>query len=152
MIAQAPKEWWPAHGSVILEGGRMEANTFDAVASRLIALAGGPDALILIIPTANEAVAPRLRGTGPAFDPGELVHLLQGKGARHVDVLHTRDRFEADSENFAVRLRNAGGVWIPGGGSRILERTYRGTAVARLCSLTPATGTHRTSTPHDIVA
>ena len=25
----------------------------------------------------------------------------------------------------------AGGVWIPGGGARILENTYRGTLVAR---------------------
>lgn len=129
--ALQPTPWWPSHGSVILEGGGMEVTTFDSVASRLIALAGGPDALIVVIPTANEAVAPRLRGAGPPFDPNELKNLLEAKGAHHVVILHTRDRRVADSEEFTLVLRRARGVWIPGGGARILETTYRGTRVAR---------------------
>jgi cyanophycinase len=129
--SQQSDGWWPSAGSVILEGGHIESATFDAVATRLIALAGGPDALILIIPTANEAVAPRLLGTGPAYDPEELVNLLKTKGAHRVEILHTRDRAMANSDSFAGRLRTAGGVWIPGGRSRILERTYRGTLVER---------------------
>jgi cyanophycinase len=123
--------WWPAKGAVILEGGHIQLATFDKVAKRLIALAGGTDALIVIIPTANEAVAPRLRGTGPAFDTNELVELLKSKGAKRVSVLHTRSRQVANSEEFVKILRSAGGVWIPGGGARILETTYRGTLVAR---------------------
>jgi len=123
--------WWPVAGSVILEGGNIGQATFDSVARRFITLAGGPEALILIIPTANEAVAPRLRGTGPAYDPVELVTMLKAQGAHHVEVLHTRDRAMANADSFAGRLRGAGGVWIPGGGARILERTYRGTLVER---------------------
>jgi cyanophycinase len=124
------KPWWPVTGTVLLEGGRIEASTFEEVAKRLIAFAGGPDSLIVIIPTANEAVAPRLRGTGPAFDTEELKKLLQSNGAHRVIVLHTRDRKVANSEEFVKILRAARGVWIPGGGSRILENTYRGTLVA----------------------
>ncbi|HLR04330.1 MAG TPA: hypothetical protein VK117_00850, partial [Pyrinomonadaceae bacterium] len=110
-ISQSPKNWWPASGTVILEGGHIEQATFDEFAKRLIALAGGPDALIVIIPTANEAVAPRLRGTGPPYDPNELKKLMERKGAHRVTVLHTRDREVANSEDFAKVLRTAGGVW-----------------------------------------
>jgi cyanophycinase len=123
--------WWPTKGAVILEGGHIESPTFDQVAKWLIALAGGPDALIVIIPTANEAVAPRLRGAGPPFDTDLLKTLLESKGAHHVTVLHTRDKQIANSTEFVKALRTAGGVWIPGGGARILENTYRGTLVER---------------------
>src|SRR5882672_10102442 len=75
--AQKVNTWWPASGAVILEGGQIEQATFDEFAKRLIALAGGPDALIIIIPTANDAVAPRLRGTGPPYDPNELKKLME---------------------------------------------------------------------------
>jgi len=128
--AQRKIPWWPTAGAVILEGGHIESPTFDEVAKRLIALAGGPNGLLVVIPTANEAVAPRLRGTGPPFDPNELKKALQSKGAKRVSVLHTRERQVANSEDFAKVLRTAGGVWIPGGGARILENTYRGTLVA----------------------
>jgi cyanophycinase len=123
--------WWPTTGAVILEGGHIESPTFDEVARRLITLAGGPNALIVIIPTANQAVAPRLRGVGPPFDPNELKKALEAEGAQRLTVLHTRARRVADSEDFARVLRTANGVWIPGGGARILENTYRGTLVQR---------------------
>jgi cyanophycinase len=116
---------------VILEGGHIESSTFDAVVKRLIALAGGPDALIVIIPTANGNVAPRLSGTGPPLDTDKLKKLLESKGAHRVSVLHTRDKQVANSEELAKVLRSASGVWIPGGEARILENTYRGTLVAR---------------------
>jgi cyanophycinase len=128
--AHAQTSWWPSVGSVILGGGSLSAVTFDSVAHRLIALAGGPDAPIVIIPTANESVAPRLRGTGPALDPMQLKGLLESKGAKHVTILHTRDRAVANSDAFLAPLRAARGVWIPGGGSRILEQAYLGTRVA----------------------
>ena len=129
--AQSGAPWWPVAGAVILEGGHVEGPTFDLVAKRLITLAGGPDALIVIIPTANEAVAPRIRGTGPAFDTELLKQELTSRGAHRVAILHTRDRRIANSEEFAKLLREAGGVWIPGGGARLLEQTYGGTLVER---------------------
>src|SRR6187401_1750806 len=88
--AQPATTWWPSRGAVILEGGGIGPSTFGAVSARLIALAGGPGAHIVVIPTANEAVAPRLRGTGPPFDPDELKRLLEANGAEHVAILHTR--------------------------------------------------------------
>ena len=55
--AQRPASWWPSSGAVMLGGGHIEPATFDLVAARLIALAGGPNSTIAIIPTANAAVA-----------------------------------------------------------------------------------------------
>ncbi len=137
---QSATIWWPSRGAVILEGGGIGPTTFGAVLARLIALAGGPGARIVIIPTANEAVAPRLTGTGPAVDPDQLKKLLEARGAEHVTILHTRDRQVANSEEFAKVLRTASGVWIPGGGARILENTYRGTRVAQELSALLARG------------
>jgi len=141
---QSATTWWPSRGAVILEGGGIGSTTFGAVSARLIALAGGPSARIVIIPTANEAVAPRLTGTGPAVDPDQLKKLLEAKGAERVTILHTRDRQVANSEEFAKVLRTASGVWIPGGAARILENTYRGTLVAQeLNGCTSGPGWHR---------
>src|SRR5438045_3252482 len=50
------KAWWPTSGAVILGGGGLANETADAFADRLIALAGGPDALIVVIPTASDGL------------------------------------------------------------------------------------------------
>ena len=127
----AQTQWWPANGSVILGGGGLAAATFDQAAKKLISLAGGPDSLIVVIPTANEGVAPRIRGSGPPVDTNRFKSALEAAGAKHVAIVHTRNRAVADGEELAKLLHDARGVWIPGGGARILENTYRGTAVAR---------------------
>jgi cyanophycinase len=127
----AQNQWWPASGSVILGGGGLSQPTFDRIARQLITLAGGPDSLIVVIPTANEGVAPRIRGSGPPVDTNRFKTALEAAGAKHVAIVHTRSRTVADGEELAKLLHDARGVWIPGGGARILENTYRGTRVAR---------------------
>ena len=43
------------------------------------------------------------------------MHDLQAAGARHVTMLHTRDRKVADSDAFVAPLKQASGVFIGGG-------------------------------------
>lgn len=130
VAAQAP--WWPATGSVILGGGHLEEGTATALVDRVIALAGGPDALIVIIPTASDGLPPRLPSSAP--EPRRVKDLREAftsRGARHVVFLHTHDRRVADSEAFVAVLRSAKAVFIPGGATRVLDRTYHGTLVER---------------------
>jgi cyanophycinase len=96
----------------------------------LIAFAGGPDALIVVIPTAWDFLPAQLPTSGP--QPSELEGLrrqLASKGAHHVSFLHTRDRQVANAEEFAKVLRSAKAVFFPGGKPLLLENTYRGTLV-----------------------
>jgi cyanophycinase len=50
-------------------------------------------------------------------------------GVEHVTVLHTRDRYIANSEKFVQLLRNASGVWFEGGRQWRLADAYLGTRV-----------------------
>ena len=130
--AAAQSVWWPTAGSVILGGGRLEEKIALALVDRVIALAGGPDALIVIIPTASEGLPPRLPSQGP--EPQrirDLRHAFEQRGARQVVFLHTRDRRVANSEAFVTVLRSARAVFLPGGASRVLDLTYHGTLVER---------------------
>lgn len=84
-------------------------------------LAGGPEANIVVIPTAgrSERYAPGWIGLKPFYDAG----------ARHVTVLHTRSPAEADSDAFAEVLRAAHGVWLTGGRPWRLVDAYHRTRV-----------------------
>jgi len=117
----------PAHagGALILAGGGANA---PEIVQRFIELAGGPNAPIVVIPTAADTG--RLRVT-----PERSAQLR----ARHaeifrtndVTVLHTRDRNVADSDEFVKPLRRARGVWILGGETSWLLDAYRGTRTER---------------------
>lgn len=106
----------PPNGTLIVVGGGLRD---EAIRKRFIDLAGGPEALILLIPTAGE-------GDDPAYWR-EDVNDLERAGARHVKVLHTRDRRVADSEAFVAPLRQAGGVFIMGGRQWRLADAYLNT-------------------------
>jgi cyanophycinase len=106
----------PAHGTVIVVGGgAMGPEIYQA----FIKAAGGPDALIVDVPTAGG------QATYPADWSGTRGWLRAG--ARHVVVLHTTDRKLADSDSFAMVLQHAGGVWFEGGRQFHLVDSYAGT-------------------------
>ena len=126
------KPWWPTSGAVMLCGGGLQTDTANAFVDRLIALAGGPDAQIVIVPTASDGLPAELPASGP--QPTRINTLRQhfeARGARHIAFLHTRDRQVANSEAFVKILRSASGVFLPGGRSRVLDETYHDTLVAR---------------------
>ncbi|MBM3724426.1 MAG: cyanophycinase [Acidobacteria bacterium] len=110
----------PARGSLLAAGGGALG---PAIVKRFIDLAGGPGALIVVIPTAGE-LDTSLRAR---LEPGLLVKA----GARRIRVLHTRDRMVADTEAFAAPLREARGVWFEGGRQWRLVDSYAGTRTQR---------------------
>ena len=90
---------------------------------RFIALAGGPSASIVVIPTAGED------SVYPATWSG--LNGLKAAGASNLTVLHTRDRRIADSDSFVAPIRMARGVWFPGGRQWRLVDSYLGTRTER---------------------
>lgn len=110
----------PRTGSLVVAGG---GRLGPEIGKRFVELAGGPDALIVIIPTAGE---------GEKFDSGLLdKSFLREAGARNLVLLHTRDRKVADSEAFVAPLRKAGGVWFSGGRQWRLVDSYLNTRTHR---------------------
>jgi cyanophycinase len=106
----------PPRGSLVIVGGAMQD---PAIRERFLELAGGPDAPIVVIPTA---------GGGDEYD--EWNSGLQGwkrAGATDLTVLHTTDRAEADTDAFVEPLRRARGVWFNGGRQWRLADSYLNT-------------------------
>jgi cyanophycinase len=106
----------PTSGSLVVAGGGIND---PAIYERFVSLAGGPEAPIVVIPTA---------GTGESYGdfwPG--LQRLRDAGAVNLKVLHTRDPQEADREDFVAPLRQARGVWFSGGRQWRLVDAYLGT-------------------------
>ncbi|MEP6766544.1 MAG: cyanophycinase, partial [Gemmatimonadaceae bacterium] len=106
----------PVHGSVIVVGGGGQG---PEVFAKLIELAGGPDALIVDVPTAggDTAYGQDWRGTRG----------LKAAGAKNVYVLHTSNRKIADSDSFIAPIKNARGIWFEGGRQYHLVDSYGNT-------------------------
>lgn len=106
---------------VIVGGGRIPSS----VTERFRALAGGPDAKLVIIPTASEYAE------GDVADPTDAKKRWADRGFEHVTILHTRDRRVADDPAFARPIAEANAVWFDGGDQTRLADTYLDTAVDR---------------------
>lgn len=108
----------PARGTVVVVGG---GSMGPEIFGSFITAAGGPDALILIVPNAGgmDSVSPN---TGTAW---------RNNGARNVQVLFTKDRKVADSDAFTATIRRAGGVWFEGGRHFRLVQDYGATKSER---------------------
>lgn len=104
----------PTGSLVIVGGGRMGADLWQ----KFIELAGGPDAPLVVIPTAGEDPLPKTLGEAAA---------LVRQGAKNVRVLHTRSRAEADDPAFSEVLLTAKGVWWGGGRQWRFVDSYEGT-------------------------
>jgi len=123
--------WWPSAGAVILGGGGFTQGPADALVDRIIRLAGGADARIVVIPTASVKLA-SLPAAGPLPPTVAAVREhLESRGARQIILLHTRDREVANSEEFVKPLRTANAVFLTGGASRVLDEIYHDTLVER---------------------
>ena len=90
-----------------------------AIVKRFIDLAGGPDAPIVIIPTAG--------------DDDEYDNYWSGlkqwreNGAKNLTVIHTRDKKVADTEAFVKPIKAARGVFFGGGRQWRLADAYLNT-------------------------
>lgn len=104
----------PEKGWLVIDGG--EEPVLPAIAQRFISLAGGPEANIVLIPTAM-------------YNPKqeEIETYKKWLGAKHITVLNTHDPAVANAESFVAPLRKATGVWFTGGNESDIVNTYIGT-------------------------
>jgi cyanophycinase len=108
----------PVAGSLVVVGGALRD---PGILRRFLELAGGPEAPIVVIPTAE--------GDESYDDMYPGLRQFRAQGATKLTVLHTTDRAEADSEEFVRALREARGVWLSGGRQWRLADAYLGTRV-----------------------
>jgi cyanophycinase len=112
----APPTVGPENGSLVVVGGAMRS---PEIYREFIELAGGPDANIVLVPTA-----------GGAAEYDEFYAGMQAwreNGARNLTLLHTIDPEVADTEAFLEPLKTAGGVFFFGGRQWRLVDAYGGT-------------------------
>src|SRR5262249_54126565 len=121
LLGQSEAAVGPRSGTLVIDGGGQNPATGRA----FVKLAGGPDAEIVLIPTATESEpdADDLERSRRAFE--------RSFGVSHVTVLHTRDRAQADTEAFVAPLKKARGVWFSGGRQWRLVDSDRGTRTQR---------------------
>ncbi len=102
-------------GSLVIVGG---GGAGPEIWKKFIELAGGPDSLLVVIPTALEDPLPKTIVE---------VTLLRQNGATNIKVLHTRDKKTADDPDFSNVLTEATGVWFGGGRHWRFADSYEGT-------------------------
>lgn len=126
LVAQV--SYGSAKGHLILTGG----DVGNVVIERFVALAGGPNANFVYVPTAASSV--RLP-SGFIYDPPDCdtpaantqafeEELAKMFGVKHVALLHTRSRKTANSGTFVASLKKANGVWLGSGNAGRLANAY----------------------------
>ena len=112
---------------VICGGGEIP----EPVRDRFLELAGGPQARIVVIPTAGHIA------DGPSVNT--VLDPWKAKGAASVQLVHTRSREQANDAEFVRPLTEATGVWFGGGRqNRTSPRPIsapRSSASSRRCSI-----------------
>ncbi|NKB33732.1 MAG: peptidase S51 [Pseudomonadales bacterium] len=108
----------PMRGSLVVVGGGLR----DAdILHRFAELAGGHDAPIVVIPTAG--------GAETYNQYWEGLQQFKQAGFTNLTLIHTYDPEVADTDAFAAPIRNAQGVWFPGGRQWRLADSYLNTKV-----------------------
>lgn len=124
---QAPApEYGPPRGALVIVGGNMKN---EAIASRFIELAGGPDARLVVVPTAGGNK--RADGTLRVYNEADVVAPWKKRGVKNVTMLHTHDPKVADTEAFVEGLRQATAVWFDGGRQWNIVDSYANTLTFR---------------------
>jgi cyanophycinase len=106
----------PTSGALVVAGGNIKDI---AIFERFLELAGGPDAPIVVVPTAAEGDVNNLEW--------DYLKPFREAGATNLSVLHTRDPAEANTAAFAAPLKAARGVWFTGGRQWRIADAYLGT-------------------------
>lgn len=115
-LMPAPPQVGPENGSLVIVGGAMRS---PEIYERFIDLAGGPDAHIVLVPTAG--------GAEEYDDFYQGMNAWRDNGARNLTLLHTVDPAEADTDVFIAPLETAAAVFFFGGRQWRLVDAYGGT-------------------------
>jgi cyanophycinase len=110
----------PEHGALVIVGG---GRVGPEILTRFVDLAGGRNAPLVVIPTAN--------GADRYPDDWSGLKMFKDFGVTNITILHTSDRKVADSEAFVRPLTTARAVWFPGGRQWRLVDSYLHTRTQR---------------------
>lgn len=122
-LAQSAPEYGPPKGTLlIVGGGNLEGS---GIYEKFIALAGGPSAKIVVVPTAGGNR--RADGTPIAYAADSVLASWKKLGLTNVHMLHTADPKVADTPEFAAMLADAKGVWFVGGRQWNIVDSYANT-------------------------
>ncbi|MFH1574257.1 MAG: cyanophycinase [Acidobacteriota bacterium] len=121
-FGQEQTEYGPAKGSLVIAGGALRDN---AIYEKLIELAGGREALFIVVPTAggNRDREGKIR----EYKEEDVIAPWLKRGLKNVKMLHTHDPKVADTEEFVKDLKQAGAVWFNGGRQWNIVDSYAGT-------------------------
>jgi cyanophycinase len=102
--------------NLLIHGG---GSTPESIGQTFFELAGGENAKLVVIPTAtSDRNVPT---------PEALKETWNKRGYKNVEMLHTRDRKQANNDAFIEPLHQATAVWISGGAQSKLADAYSGT-------------------------
>ncbi|MCP4613072.1 MAG: cyanophycinase [Planctomycetes bacterium] len=110
----------PIDGALVIGGG---GGMPQPVWDRFMELAGGNDARLVIIPTAD--------GDADDLDPDEYLTKWRTRNPASVVILHTRSQEVANDPDFVAPLKQATGVWFGGGSQSRIADAYVGTLVEK---------------------
>jgi cyanophycinase len=109
-----------SRGYIIPIGGAEEKMRDRAILARFVAICGGREARIAIIPTASE-----LRDTGPRY-----AEIFRDLGVEDAPVLPFEQRADCHRADWLAQLADCQGVFMTGGNQLKLSTTLGGTPVA----------------------
>jgi cyanophycinase len=111
LSAPEATEYGPAKGTLVIVGGGSMEGT--GIIEKFIQLAGGPEANLVIVPTAqgNRDREGNLR----VYREEQVIAPWLRRGLKNVRMLHTGDAKEANTAAFVKPLLDASGVWFEGG-------------------------------------
>jgi cyanophycinase len=117
-------------GWIVPIGGAENKENDPRILERFVAVSGGPDADIVVIPTAS-----RLHETGPRYES-----LFRELGAKRVAVMDFDTRRDCQEPGRLRRLEEATGIFFTGGNQLRLTTLLGGTPVAKLIRRRTAAG------------
>jgi cyanophycinase len=117
-------------GWIVPIGGAENKENDQRILARFVAVSGGKDADIVVIPTAS-----RLHETGPRYE-----NLFRELGAARVTVMDFDTRRDCQEANRLQRLEAASGIFFTGGNQLRLSTLLGGTPVATLIRRRNASG------------
>jgi cyanophycinase len=117
-------------GWIIPIGGAEDKENTPAILRRFVALAGGREADIVVIPTASQ-----LADTGARYE-----RIFTHLGAARATALDFDTRRDAEEPGRLARLRQATGVFLTGGNQLRLSTLVGGTPIAKALRMMNAAG------------
>lgn len=111
-------------GPLLAIGGAEDKFRDRVILSRFVEMAGGPDARLVVVPTASSLP-----------DAGRLYEtIFMELGAASAEVLAVRDRSEADDQRLVDMIEDSTGIFMTGGNQVRIAAVLGGTRVAAALS------------------